>query len=132
MAERKELKNNTDNNRNENNSLIAGLAIGAALGAGLTFLFGTDKGKRIRKKIRGEYPEFFERVDNVVENLGERYGDVVDEVKKLDGEVSEKSSGAKDVVKEKVANIGKAVAHLGKQLESVSKPHRFLRAGRKL
>lgn len=121
-----------DNNRNGNGSLIAGLAIGAAIGAGLTFLFGTDKGKHIRKKIREEYPEFFERVDGVVENLGEKYEDVVEEMKRLEEEVSEKGSGTKDVVREKVANVGRAVAHLGKQLESVSKPRRFLRAGRKL
>ncbi len=104
-------------------SLLTGVILGAAIGAGVTFLFGTKKGKEIREKVRDQYPEFFDHVDDVLDNLGDKYEDVVTEVRKLEQEVSTKS---------KVANLGKAVEHLGKQLESVSKPRRFQRAGRKL
>lgn len=64
-------------NENRNNSgLITGLILGAALGAGLAFLFGTAKGKEVRKKVRDNYPEFFDQIDEVLgsvkENLEEK------------------------------------------------------------
>ena len=111
------------NNSDRTGSLLTGVVLGAAIGVGVTFLFGTNKGKEIREKVRDQYPEFFDQVGDVLDNLGDKYEDVVDEVRKLEKEVT---------VKDKVANLGKAVEHLGKQLESVSKPRRFQRAGRKL
>lgn len=45
---------------------MTGLILGAALGAGIAFLFGTSKGKEVRKKIRDNYPEFFDRIDEVL------------------------------------------------------------------
>ncbi len=113
----------------QSGSLLTGLVIGAAVGAGLTFLFGTKKGKEIRDRVREEYPEAFDKIDEVYANL-------VDEVKNVEEEVAEMSDETKEVVQEKVANLGEAVENLGKQLETVAPGHRvvrrFLKSGRKL
>ncbi len=110
-----------------NGTLITGLALGAAIGAGLTFLFGTDKGKEIRNRVRDQYPEFFDRLDDVLGNIEEGYEDVVGEVKKVEKEVAEMKTDAKENVQEKVADLGRAVEKLGQQLEKAphSKPHLF-------
>lgn len=127
------INHNMDNDRGRSGSFFSGVVLGAVIGAGLTFLLGTPKGKEVRKKIRDQYPDFFEKVDDVLEDLGDKYGDVVDQVKELEEQVAEKSADTKTVVKEKVASLGKAVEHLGKKLESVSSSkRRFLKGGKKL
>jgi len=114
-------------------TLLTGIVLGAAIGAGLTFLFGTSKGKDVREKIKGQYPDFFERMDDVVESLGENYADVVDEVKKVEKEVAQMSEKSSENMKESVASLGKKVEDFGKKLESVApKKHTFLRAGKPL
>ena len=55
-------------NRN-NNGLLTGLVLGAALGAGITFLLTTSKGKEIREKVKDNYPEFFDQIDEVLSNV---------------------------------------------------------------
>ncbi|MBI3559488.1 YtxH domain-containing protein [Candidatus Gottesmanbacteria bacterium] len=56
-------------NENRNNGgLLTGLILGAALGAGITLLLTTSKGKEIRKKVKDNYPEFFDQVDEVLGN----------------------------------------------------------------
>ncbi len=119
--------------------LLTGLVIGAVLGAGVTFLFGTKNGKEIRDRIRDEYLEVFDRLDevfeNVQENLQEKYDDVVDEVQKVKKEVAELEEGSHSVVIKKMDTLGKAVESLGTQIQKVSadkSSHRFLKSGRKL
>lgn len=104
--------------------LIAGLALGAAIGAGVTFLFGTKKGKEIRENVRDQYPELFDRVEDLLgdvrENLEDTYDDVIDEVEKVKDEVSKKA------VMAKVDKLGAAIGKIS------SRPKRFLKSGRKL
>lgn len=106
--------------------------MGAAIGAGLTFLFGTKKGKEIRERVRDQYPEFFDKLDKILEGVGEGYENVVEEVRKVEKEVAEMSAESKEVVQEKVAGLGKAVEHLGKELEKAApnKPRLFKGIGR--
>jgi gas vesicle protein len=119
--------------RDRTGTFLTGLAIGAAIGAGLTFLFGTEKGRQIRERARQEHPEFFAGVDEVLESLGERYEDVVTELRKVEEEVAEMSKESRDAVKERVSDLGRAVEQFGEKLEAVSpKHHRFQKNGRKL
>lgn len=120
-------------NHDNSGPLLTGVVLGAALGAGLTFLFGTPKGKELREKVRDQYPDFFEKVDDALENLGENYEDVVDEVKKVEKEVAQMSEKSSENMKESVASLGKKVEDFGRKLESVApKKHTFLRAGKPL
>lgn len=120
-------------NRDKSGTLLTGVVIGAAIGAGLTFLFGTPRGREIREKVRGQYPDFFEHIDDALENLGDKYGDVVEEVKKVEKEVSEMSGDSRETVKSSVSKLGKKVEEFGKKLESVSpKKHTFLKSGKPL
>lgn len=120
-------------NRDRSGGLLTGLALGAVIGAGLTFLFGTKKGKEIRDNVREKYPEVFDRVDEVLDTLRDKYEEVVEEVKKVEEEVAEMSDDTKTVVADKVASLGQAVEDLGKKLESVAPAsHRFHKLGRKL
>lgn len=62
--------------------LLTGLILGAGIGAGLTLLFGTDKGKKIRNQIRSEYPEVFDRLGEVEGEAQEVLADLRDHVSK--------------------------------------------------
>lgn len=104
--------------------MLTGLVLGAAVGAGLTFLFGTDKGKQVRDRVRDRYPEFFDRLDEVLGNIEEGYEDVVSEVHRVEAEVAEMKDGAQEGVTQKVADLGKAVEKLGRQLEKASESGR--------
>ncbi len=116
---------------NKSGSLVAGVVLGAAIGAGLTFLFGTKKGKEIRNKVRDQYPEVFDKIDEVLEGVEDRYEDVVDEVENIKEDVAEMTEDTKDAVSEKVADLSEVVKDLGKKLQVVSS-HRFKKSGRKL
>lgn len=115
-------------NKSSSTNLVVGVAIGAALGAGLTFLFGTKKGKELRDKVRNDYPEVFDRAEEVItnakDNLSEDYANVIDEVTKVKEEISKMTIGeateaTKDAVTKKVNDLDKAVKSLGKS------PHFF-------
>ncbi|MCL4389781.1 MAG: YtxH domain-containing protein [Patescibacteria group bacterium] len=103
-------------NNDRSGTLLTGLAIGAAIGAGLTFLFGTKKGAEVREKIKDQYPDLFDRVDDVLEGLEEKYGDVVSEMEKIEEKAPEE-------MKEEVAHLGRKVKEL---------KHTFLKSGRPL
>ncbi|MEK7565784.1 MAG: YtxH domain-containing protein [Patescibacteria group bacterium] len=103
---------------NNSSGLLVGLIFGAAIGAGITFLFGTKKGKEIREKIQDEYPEVFE-------NLKDKYTEVVDQIEEIKKEVS-------DTALEKVEKLGIAVEDLGEHLQNASHSKRFVKNGRKL
>lgn len=118
--------------------LVAGLILGGLIGAGAVFLFGTQKGKEVRKKLHDEYPEVFDKLDEVLgdvrDNLEDKYADVVDEVKKVQEEVEGMTEDTKDVVTQKVSDLGDAVISLGDQIKKVTKSpkQRFLKSGHKL
>ena len=61
-----DLKNSKDKS-----GLAAGIILGAAAGAGIAFLFGTKKGKELRKKIRDDYPEVFDKLDDALSSTKE-------------------------------------------------------------
>lgn len=100
---------------NRGSNLLLGFILGAAAGAGLTFLFGTKKGKEVRERIREKYPEVFDRLDEIFEGIEEKYEEISEEVKEMEDE-------GKEAVEKKVADLGKAV----------EKTRRFLKSGRKL
>lgn len=120
--------------RNSSTNLVVGVAIGAAISAGLTFLFATKKGKELRDKVRNDYPEVFDRAEEVITNakdsLSEDYANVIDEVTKVKEEISKMTIGeateaTKDAVTKKVNDLDKAVKSLGKS------PHFFRGVKRK-
>lgn len=80
------------NENKNNNGLVTGLVLGAALGAGVAFLFGTPKGKEVREKVRDNYPEFFDRIDEVL-------GSVKEEVEKIKEEIIPEKSPPRRFVK---------------------------------
>jgi gas vesicle protein len=110
-------------------NLVAGIAIGAAIGAGLTFLFATKKGKELRKRVRDEYPEVFDRLEEAV-------GDMTAEVSKAREEVAALGEQASKTVRsnvgEKLVEVGEDVESLGKQIEKppVVKPRHFFKNGK--
>ncbi len=123
-------------NNKHSSGIVLGFLAGAAIGAGATLLFGTEKGKKLRRDFRENYPEFFTKLDDVLEdtkeNLDEQYESIAEQVAKIKEEVSGMSDEASITVKEKVNNLGAAVESLGEKIQEVSKPRRFLRSGKKL
>ncbi len=104
---------------NSSGGVVTGFILGTLIGAGITFLFGTKKGKELREKIREEYPEIFDQLEesfsDVKENLSEKYAGVASEMKKIKEEAG--STGLKRAHK-----IGKAPRKIVKQIESVKVP----------
>lgn len=102
--------------------LLVGLILGAGIGAGLTFLFGTDKGKKIRNQLRSEYPEVFDRLDEVIGNLSE-------ETQLIESKVEGVEEQAQEALADKLDSVANAVADLR---DHVRVSHRFQKSGHKL
>lgn len=111
--------------KHTNGSLITGVVIGGVIGAGLAFLFGTKKGKDLRQKIRSQYPEVFDNLEDI-------YADVVDQVAEVKKEVATLEKSAEKSVRAKAVDIGEAVENLGQKIQKASNAHRFVRSGHKL
>lgn len=63
------MSDNQENNKQETDNsskVIGALLLGAAIGAGLGYLFASDEGKEIRKKVVGKVKDF-------VDDLKEKY-----------------------------------------------------------
>lgn len=104
---------------NQNGGVVTGFILGTLIGAGITFLFGTKKGKELWEKIMEEYPEVFDQLEesfsDVKENLSEKYADVAVEMKRLKEEAGSTNQ-------KRVHKLGKAVKTLGKKIEDVQLP----------
>ena len=76
--------------KGEDNSFWVGLFLGGLIGAGLIVLLGTDKGKRLAKKLQTEGLDFLddvaEKVEDTVEELEEKGSELVEKGKELVGE----------------------------------------------
>lgn len=72
----------------------SGLMGGLIVGAGAVFLFGTKKGKEIRKKVKDQYPEVFEKIDEIVTdvkgNLSDKYYEVAEMSGGVKGRISDR------------------------------------------
>ena len=112
--------------KSSTSNLVVGLGLGAALGAGMAFLFGTKKGKQLRNQVVENYPELFDNLQDTLgqlkESLGEKYEEVaqqVEEVKEsLEETGNEKAAEIKDIVSDKVAQLGVQMEDLGKKIQS--------------
>ncbi|MEK7127588.1 MAG: YtxH domain-containing protein [Patescibacteria group bacterium] len=97
-----------DKSRSSVGSLLTGLTVGAMLGAGAAILFGTKKGKELQIKIKKQYPEVFNKIEDTLDEVKENFDDKVEEVK--------------DEVKKEI-----------KQIKQIGAPKkRFVKNGRKL
>ncbi len=62
------MSNNQENNKTEtdhNSKVLGALLLGAAIGAGLGYLFASEEGKEIRKKV-------VDKVKNFVDSMQEK------------------------------------------------------------
>lgn len=75
-------------------SLFTGLAIGAVVGAGLTYLFGSDSGKKLQKDIKKKGKELAENIPQVDE--------IVDGAKETLDAVKDTVSEGVDIIKDKL------------------------------
>lgn len=62
MSDNKENKTETEHNH----KVLGALLLGAAIGAGLGYLFASEEGKEIRKKVVDKVKDF---VDNIKEKV---------------------------------------------------------------
>jgi gas vesicle protein len=63
------MSDNKENNKTEpehNHKVLGALLLGAAIGAGLGYLFASEEGKELRKKVVDKVKDF---VDNIKEKV---------------------------------------------------------------
>lgn len=63
-------------NQKSGSSFATGLLLGSIVGAGAALLFGTKKGKEIKNKIKKQYPEVFEKIEDKVEEVESKVAEV--------------------------------------------------------
>ncbi len=85
---------------NRSSDFMAGAIFGAAIAGGIAFLFGTDQGRKIRRRIYDEYPELFDKTGAKLNQIG---------------------SSAQKLAKDNVKEAGKATESLGKQIQKAAK-----------
>lgn len=84
---------------------ITFLFIGLGAGALAALLFAPKTGKQMRRELRHKY----EKARDVLEDLQEQAGDVIEKGSEWAGTAREWANTAKETAKEKVAPITKAV-----------------------
>lgn len=66
------------------NGLLMGIAVGALAGV----LLAPDKGLNTRKKLRRQSDDLKEKLNNMVDDMTERYEEVIGKPKKMKGDIS--------------------------------------------
>lgn len=84
--------------------LFEGIIIGGSLAAAATFLFGTKKGKRLQKKLVGQFKKFG--------HISQKMKDKVDKIIHLHTtkKVKSKVKKAAKIVKSKIKSIKKRIS----------------------
>ena len=77
-------------------NFMAGMLMGAVLAGGSVFFLGTKKGKEMQKKLRAQFPEAAEKVDEVLKNIKDNVEDARDAAGEKLNDVSEKVSDLAD------------------------------------
>lgn len=88
-------------------SYFQGLFIGGLLAAGATFLFGTEKGKKIRKTWDKKGRNFLEELLNLIEEIEEKGEKAIGKAEEVKEEISEKVQTAKKTPSQIVQDIQK-------------------------
>jgi len=89
-----------------------GLLLGGLLGAGLFFLFGTEKGRKIKKQIEKKGEKAVGEIQDLVDELAEKGQEFREKAEEVAGELREK-------VEEKVEDVsGEAKEQLGEKLDT--------------
>ncbi len=83
-------------------SFLAGLIIGGTIGALLVFLFGTDKGKKIRKELKEKGADILDDLDDILDEIEEKGKELKRKTEKIKEEVTEKASEFKEKAGEEV------------------------------
>lgn len=122
-----------------NRSFFTGLIIGGIVGAGLVFLFGTGKGKKLRKEIEEKGNELLAELDNFLDKLEERGKELKKETEAVKEEIVEKAEEIRGKMGEEVikklddtlANI-EALQERGRQATAALRKKYFTRRGKSL
>ncbi|WP_130733573.1 YtxH domain-containing protein [Flavobacterium sp. J27] len=91
------------------NKAILGVVAGLAAGAVIGVLLAPDKGSNTRKKIGKKANElkdtFKEGIDNTVNTIEKKYGELQDKYNYLSENIDEKIKEGKSKIKEELAKI---------------------------
>jgi len=125
--------------RNDDRSFLTGLIIGGAVGAGLVFLFGTEKGEKVRKELKEKGADVLDDLDDVLGELEEKGKElkkkaekVKEEVVEHAGEFKEKASvEVMEKLDDTLANI-EALQERGREATAALRKKYFLKAGKSL
>jgi gas vesicle protein len=114
----------TDNHPHPDNSFWVGLFLGGLIGALLIFFLGTDKGKKLAKKLEEKGLDFLDEAEEKIEEKIELFQDkgetliekgkeLLKEGKEIEEKIAEKVVEAKDeVTQQVVAKADSALAHI--------------------
>lgn len=95
--------------KSRSSGFLPGLVFGAVAGAGLTFLFGTQKGKEVQKSAKKKWPELAKEIEGFVEILMETLEEAGEETKEQAAELAGGISGLADDLKSEAKHLTEAV-----------------------
>lgn len=70
-----------EKSRSAGGGFLPGLVFGAIVGAGLTFIFGTQKGKEVQKSAKKKWPELAREIESFAEIILETLEEAGEETK---------------------------------------------------
>lgn len=120
-------------------SFLTGLIIGGAIGAGLVFLFGTEKGKKVREEIKEKGADILDDLDDVLEELEEKGKELKKKAQIVKEEVVEKVGDLKEKAgEEMMEKLDDTLAKIetlqerGREATAALRKKYFLKAGKSL
>jgi len=124
---------------NNDKSFLLGLMIGGVIAGGLVFLFGTDKGKEVRKELKERGEDVLDDLDEVLAELEEKRKELKKKAEKVKEEVVQHVGDLKEKASEEVmeklddtlANI-EALQERGREATATLRKKYFLKDGKRL
>lgn len=97
----------------KNKGFLNGLILGGLVGAGLFFLLGTEKGKKIQKKLKEGGKKAAESMEDLVKELEEKGKELEEKAQEVKEQIQEKIEDTKENIKDQVSErIDSTLSHI--------------------
>lgn len=97
-------------------SFFNGLALGVVIGAAAFFLFGTKKGRKVKKRFLEKGSSFLKELEKAEEELKEKK----EEIKKQTSKIKEKLAAKKQKLEKKVEEIKNQAEEIKQEVKQVT------------
>jgi gas vesicle protein len=114
--------------RREESSFFTSFILGLLAGATITFLFGSEEGKKIKKRLIKKSQELFDDLPELIEEAKEKKEALTKDIKKITKNVEKKSQKVEQQLQKTSKTVAPHLKNLQKRgRQAAKKVNRFFR-----